>query len=93
MSVAIVDLLGHGPDFSSGHQLSLVTGSPGNHHPIREFFPGTTQDGQWSCQSPLGELCPQCWSAQTINDGMVDGNTVSFDIDGGLLARTRATVT
>ena len=56
-------------------------------------FSGTTQDGQWSCQSPLGAQPPTVLDAQTISDGMVDGNTVSFDIDGILLLSHTGTVT
>ena len=55
-------------------------------------FSGTTQGGQWSCQSPIGDLPPTDLDAQTIRDGMVDGNAVSFEIDGVLLFSHMGTV-
>ena len=55
-------------------------------------FSGTTRGGQWACQSPFGPLPPAALSAQTISAGMVDGNSVSFEIDGVLLFAHEGTV-
>lgn len=56
-------------------------------------FSGSTEGGQWSCQSPIGDLPPADLDVQTVGNGMVDGNSVSFEIDGVLLFEHMGTVT
>ncbi len=47
-------------------------------------FSGTTQGGQWSCQSPFGAIEATPLDPQTILSGTLDGNNLTFEIDGDL---------